>query len=496
MIGGGFSGRRLSGLLLISILSTLIGFSNQLLVAFNFGTSSELDEYLTLLAVLTAVCFFAHPLRESVVELVFRKNRIDTSLAAATINGALLFSVFFALVVITMALPSIFLALYEGRGAGRQNIFVLSCSFVVLFPLSEVLIAILLSFNLAIAQAFVRFSAAALSLITVFIFSDAIGVYSILLSLVFGQSLSIVVSIFLINKRISLFVKPNVFIFGDKKFVAMCASLLFSYLCSQIYLVTERLAIGAFPAGSLSAFQYAVNLINVLITLVALPVSNLLWPEFLRLESEGRQDRMVMVAWTSSSPVLFVLLAIVIFTFSFSSPIVELFYSRGQFDQDSVRSTATALRYVVFAALPISFVTLALRILMAGGRNREVALVGVIMAIVGTFCLAVGWFVERLDIAMLHWMLANFVGSVLSWYFVIRFAGAKGFSKASCLGPLLKAIFSIFVALATAIIASGVMGFTSRYLHVGIAGFVYLSVFAGMLWCTGIPMRFSHGSSQ
>jgi peptidoglycan biosynthesis protein MviN/MurJ (putative lipid II flippase) len=98
---------------------------------------------------------------------------------------------------------------------------------------------------------------------------------------------------------------------------------------------------------------------------------------------------------------------------------VNAIFLRGNFNAVSLHQTVIALRMTVFAAIPIALVTVALRALMSQGRSNQVAIVGIVMAVVGIGVLYVAHMLGSLRLAQLHWMIANTSGSLLAWTWLI-----------------------------------------------------------------------------
>jgi peptidoglycan biosynthesis protein MviN/MurJ (putative lipid II flippase) len=201
----------------------------------------------------------------------------------------------------------------------------------------------------------------------------------------------------------------------DRAFASMFLSLLLNYLLAQSYILVERWTISDLQPGALSAFQYATLLVNVMISLLALPLSNLLWPRFLSLARQGERGAIPTLAWEAGAPMLFVLFALVAFTWLTAPEVVHVVFRRGSFDADSVQQTVAALRLTLFAAIPIVLVTVALRGLMSQGRSMQVAAVGILIAVVGIGVLALARMLGSLPLAQAHWMIANSCGCVLAW---------------------------------------------------------------------------------
>lgn len=420
---------RLSSLVALSGLATLLGFGTQLLVAYHFGTSTRLDAYWLALAVANALSFYVHPLRESMIGVVFRAAQSHPDRASEVLTAG----------VLTLLAGSCFAAMVLGVGAGLSwfpsgsaepgpfsQLLLAFLPFIFLFALSETFNAVLLSLDLAHHQAWARLLSAIAAVLCVGLLGGWLGVYALVISLLVGQLVALAVSWQALRAR-GLRWRPVGFApLRDRTFVSMFLSLLLNYLLAQSWVLLERWTISYLQPGALSAFVYATLLVNVMISLLALPLSNLLWPQFLALKLQGQPDAIPKLAWEAGAPVLFVLLVLVGFTWQTAPEVVHVIFLRGTFDTNSMQQTVAALRMTLFAVIPIALVTVALRGLMSQGRSLHVAAVGILMAVVGIGVLALARMLGSLQLAQAHWMIANSCGCLLAWAWLIGPARRTG----------------------------------------------------------------------
>lgn len=415
--------RRFGSLVLLSGAATLVGFATQMLVAYNFGTSALLDSYWLALAVATALSFYVHPLRESLVQSVFKATKAKDERASEIFTAGIVILLILCAVTALALYIGVSLGLAEPIGVHNSDFSTLLLAFIpflFFFALSETANAVMLSYNLALPQAWARLVSAAFTMACVGILGHIIGVYALLASLLIGQVIVLLVSWRNLYRNGLRWRYRGLTLLRDQAFMAMFGSLLLNYLLAQSYVFVERLTMTALAPGALSAFLYATLLVNVFVSLLALPLSNLLWPRFLELERDGERDKMPLVAWQSSAPVMFLLLAMILFGWHKAPAVVSVIFERGNFDAASHAKTVAALRMTIFAAVPISMVTIALRALMSQGRSTQVAVVGIIMAVVGLMILGVAFYSRSLPLAQSHWAVANLCGAILAWVWLIQ----------------------------------------------------------------------------
>jgi peptidoglycan biosynthesis protein MviN/MurJ (putative lipid II flippase) len=165
-----------------------------------------------------------------------------------------------------------------------------------------------------------------------------------------------------------------------------------------------------------SAFQYAAALVTATIGLVSGPLSGVLWPRFLRLNADGDDASLSALLGDLVVLVGLPLSLACIFVFRNSGSIVHVLYARGDFGAQSARITATALAFLIFAAVPACLSQVVGRLLNAQGNYRAMAVVSVAMATSGMTLLAIGGATGNHAVAMSHWLVANLIGAILTLY--------------------------------------------------------------------------------
>jgi putative peptidoglycan lipid II flippase len=410
--------RRFGSLVALSGLATLVGFATQVLVAFHFGTSQTLDAYWLALAVATGLSFYVHPLRESLIAVVFRAVKTHPDRASEVLTAGTVALVSMSCVAAAALWLGVQFDLFS-RGthedAAFAGLLMAFLPFVFLFAMSETFNAVLLSLDLALHQAWARLLSALTAVACLGLLGGLLGIYALIVSVLAGQVIVLLVSWQALHARGFRWRFAGLKPLRERAFLLMFGALLLSYLLAQSYVFIERLVMSELQPGALSAFQYATLLVNVMISLFALPLSNLLWPKFLEHERQGDRSGMLTLAWDVGAPVIFLLLVLSAFIWRSAPEVVTLVFQRGQFDTGSHQKTVAALRMTIFAAVPIALVTLALRALMSQGRSGQVAAVGTFMAVLGVAILGVAWSARSLQIAQAHWAVANTCGATLAW---------------------------------------------------------------------------------
>jgi peptidoglycan biosynthesis protein MviN/MurJ (putative lipid II flippase) len=224
-------------------------------------------------------------------------------------------------------------------------------------------------------------------------------------------------------------------------------SLLLTYLFSQLYVIAERSAMMGMSTGLLSGFQYSTALVNVMVSMVAYPLANLLWSRFLADVADGDVLVARTLAVRACGLLFYVLIVMCVFIWVNAHEIVILMFGRGAFDEASVQVTSSALRATIFTSIPISIMSILVRLLMSlPGAHRQVW-ISLAIIVVGLMVIGGAVFANSTHWVQLHWLIANSAGMVVSVYI---FASGGRFDWKKKLAALRWVISAGMVALIAA----------------------------------------------
>jgi putative peptidoglycan lipid II flippase len=228
----------------------------------------------------------------------------------------------------------------------------------------------------------------------------------------------------------------------------MFLSLVVNYIIAQGYMLYEKWGMGLFGNGVISSFQYSVLIVTSIISILAYPMINLIWPKFLEQEHSENRKLMIQSGINAALPMMFILTVVCIFIFNSAEEIITILFYRGEFDLVSLELTARALYLTIFAALPISIYTLGLRLIMSQGRSALVATAGTGVGIIGIFIIYMSLKLNSVYLLQSHWLISNSFGALFIVLVLIRESEQK-LSKvlASVIKPILVLAISITLVL-------------------------------------------------
>jgi len=483
---------RFKVLMLLSVAGYGIGFFSHVLIAYHFGTSQALDAYWGGLALVSLLTFYVSPLKESLVPAVHRAQEYGDVQAGRVLSAGL--SLLLALTVVSGAVLLGAVALVarlmmgsdEGVSSAIGDLAPWLLTYMVLLVVAETLNSTLISFNQVLRQAAVRIAAALVLLATITAVGASIGVGGLLLAQIFSMSTLVVASgLALRHLRLRLLARAWP-VLRDSGMVPLFVSLLITYLFAQLYVLAERSAMIHLGNGLVSGFQYSVLLVNVLVGLLGYPLANLLWSKFMARAAAGDDTAAHDLAMRVCGLLFFVLMVVCVFAWVHAREIILLVYSRGAFDEASVRLTTLALRATIFAAIPISLMAVTGRWLISQpGAHRQVW-IGMAMTAVGLLVIGGAVLSGSSRWIMLHWLLANLAGMLVSG---VIFISATSFSSSQAIASAGWLIRVALVVVTAAWVTPSIDWGESK---VAVAaallaqGALYLLVVAALTWLLGL----------
>jgi len=475
-------------LLLLTSAGYLVSFFSQLVIAHHFGTSQALDAYWGGLALVGLFGFYMSPLKEALVPALYRAREQGDAQAGRVLSAGL--SLLLALTVLSSAVlwgtAEGFAVMLTGSDGGASSaiasLIPWLLPYLYLFVLAETLNTTLVSFNQVLRQAVVRIVTSLVLLATIAAVGTSLGVGGLLLAQILSLTTLVVISgLALRHLRLRPLVRSWP-VLRDSGMVPLFASLLLTCFFAQLYVLAERSAMIHFGTGLVSSFQYSTMLVSVLVSLLAYPLSNLLWSQFLALSAAGDNLAGQALAVRACGLLFYLLMVACTFTWVYARDFIVLIYGRGAFDEASVQLTTTALRATIFAAIPISLMAILGRWLMSlPGAHRQVW-IGLATTVVGLLVIGGAVLSGSSRWLLLHWLLANLAGLLVSG---ALFVSAAGFSLAQAFAAARwLALVAVVAVVAVWVTPSIVLGEskTATAAALLVQGGLYLLTVAGLTW--------------
>lgn len=484
--------RRFGSLVVLSAAGYVLSFCSQLVISYYFGTSPELDGYWAALALVNFMCFYLHPLREALVPVVHRAAASGMAEAGQVLSAGLSF--LGMLVMVSAVLLFLFLngfaSLMSMVGGGRSaaalvNLVSWLFPFMALYVFAEALNGVLISLDRAVLQALTRLATAAVFLAVLISSSAFMGVTALLFGQLVGMTVGVGICVAALRAMRLRPVVDGFSVLRRSGVFPLFMALLTNYLFAQLYVLGERTAMIHLSDGLVSAYQYSTSLVNVLTSMLAYPLANLLWPRFLASgQADGEAEAGVLAA--RAAAVLFLALLIVCtFVWMHAEQVVFLLFNRGKFGPDSTAQTAAALQATIFTAIPIGVMAILGRLLISFGNGRSQVITGFAITFVGLSVIGVSVWLHSVVLVQWHWLAANVAGLMVS---IFAYSRQCGLSRSALMKGSAWAAVIVMAACSAAFLTPHFDGGGDKLLTcaaLAVEGTIYLLIAGAIAWACG-----------
>lgn len=422
--------RRFGSLVVLSAAGYVLSFCSQLVISYYFGTSPELDGYWAALGLVNFMCFYLHPLREALVPAVHRAAVSGMADAGKVLSAGLSF--LGMLVIVSALLLFVFFNgfafLMSMIGGGRSAVALVDLvlwlfPFMGLYVFTEALNGVLISLDRAVLQALARLATVAVFLAVLISFGASMGVTALLFGQLVGMTAGVGICVAALRAmRLRPVVNGFSVLRGSGVFPLFMA-LLTSYLFAQLYVLGERTAMIHLSEGLVSAYQYSTSLVNMLISMLAYPLANVLWPRFLASGQAGEASEAGVLAGRTAAVLFLTLFIVCTFVWTHAEQVVFLLFNRGAFGTESAAQTVSALQATIFAAIPIGVMAILGRLLISFGNGRSQVHTGFAITVVGLSVIGVSVWLHSVALVQWHWLAANVAGLLVSLFAYSRQCG-------------------------------------------------------------------------
>lgn len=175
-------------------------------------------------------------------------------------------------------------------------------------------------------------------------------------------------------------------------------------------LVSARFATHLFSGAGVSAMDYANTIYTMITGILVLSITNVIFPEMSRLNTEGKDEELGDLITTSIRGMLFLLVPLTAGMVVLAEPIIRLLFEYKSWDGFSTEITARALMYMSLGMVGYGIQNVLSRAFYAGQQGRLPLLSGVASIMVNVaLCMLL---TERFDVAGLS--MATAVSSLVA----------------------------------------------------------------------------------
>jgi len=344
-------------LILFAIISKSLGILREVLIAYYFGTSRELDAYIigmnipllvmNLIAGEALVASFI-PIFSSF--LAKGEERKASEFGSTIINlTSLIFlaitciSFIFAPFLVKITAPGFSPDIYQ-LAIKLTRIMLFS---MIFFSLSSIFRSILNSYQ-SFTLPGLQQTALNLSIILIIIIGvPFLGVYALAWGFLLGSIIQLLIQIPSAAKKI----RYGFFLSKTDGFFSSFLPLLLLAPIGQLNIMVTKIIASMLGEGNISALGYSEKMMEIANNLLAVPISTVIFPylatSFHKQDLEGFAKHLKK----GMNILFFATLPITLFFLFFSHPIIEVLFKRGLFLERSVKLTSCALFYYAFTGL-------------------------------------------------------------------------------------------------------------------------------------------------
>lgn len=357
-------GKTLTGVVLFTVIGKMLGFFRELILSYYFGATGISDAYLISQTIPgTIFQFVGTGLTTCFVPIYFKilrdkgKEKVD-EFANKILSLVLLFSTVVIILVFvdTKFLIKLFASGFEGETLKYAIIFT---RIGILGLYFSTLIYVYNSY-LQANEIFVPTAFSAIPNSVFIIFSIIVGAKYNIYFLSIGSTLAVLVQLlFLIYpiRKLNFKLKPN-FIFKDiyiKEFFLLMIPVIIGVSVNEINILIDRTIASQLVVGGISALTYANSLIMFVQGGLIQPISTICYPKITHAISRDNKDEAKIFIQKAITLSLTVLIPLTVGFIAFGTPIIQLLFGRGAFDENAVAITSEAVK---FYALGLCFVGL------------------------------------------------------------------------------------------------------------------------------------------
>ncbi len=374
----------------IAIISKLVGFLREMVIAERFGTSQEYDIFL--LAISAPVFFQVVAMRATNFLTVPILARMNSSPSSDTDKRSVwsMFNSFFSIVVFLLAVVFImapYLVRMMAPGLDEENLMhgIFYCRAFSLTILLSFLESFLRSaLNVKKSFAYPAMGTIILNIVIIviiYIFSAKISVAAILMGTICGMGLQV---IFLLLKLwdISVLKYFNFNIFGGqvKQTLAVGGFIVLVELLMVTFFIIDRYYAADLAEGVVSSLKYAGVLVMLPGSIIGFAIAAVTFPYLSERTGRERMREFSALLHTSLSLALTIALPTAIFFLVFSKDLIAAVFFRGAFDLNSLTMTSQILKAYAPYLVCLFLYAIMIQACYSSGRQKMVFWISLLAA--------------------------------------------------------------------------------------------------------------------
>ncbi len=342
--------RATTAVMAVTLLSRLLGFVRQSMIASIYGANQTVDIYFTASDFFIGVsAAFTTALTAALVNIYIRvRLNNGEKQANRTASGMMTFYFLFGIAAVglfVLAAPLLARILapgYDAAGLAELTKFLRIYSLALIFSgFQSILAAVLNARNSFVPANLYGLIYNPLAIIMMLFGSQNLGIYAVVIAYMIGNLIQLAVMNGFCHGRVRLCVPA--FTPEIRQILWLSLPLLLSNILLQCNHVVDKVICNLLGEGMVSAYAYAYALEQFVTAAFSLTVGQVLYSTFTDLAAKGDHDNMQKMLEKALGVLVLILWPVLLVSFIASGDIVRIVYMRGSFTETAAVNTQLAL---------------------------------------------------------------------------------------------------------------------------------------------------------
>lgn len=288
-------------------------------------------------------------------------------------------------------------------------------------------------------------------------FCDRFGIYGLAVAFLIGWAMQALMQIPSLH-RFGFRYAPSLWHPGIRSIFALMLPVMVSTWIQPInQAVSTRFGSYLFEGAGVSAINYANSIFTVVAGILVLSITNVIFPEMSRLSTLNKIQELQELVRSSLRNVLFLLLPMTVGMMLLATPLIQLLYEHGVWDDFSTRITSRALIFLSVGMIGYGVQNVLVRVFYAEKNGKAPLITGIVSILLNlVLCIVLSPVLDVGGLALAS-ALSTTVSALLLLVFMIK--RNKGMFDLAFWGALARmvcctAIMGVIVAVVKAVCIS------------------------------------------
>jgi len=336
---------------IIALLSRVIGFLREAIIANQLGVSGSADAVYLALTVPNIFQFVIGAAVANSIIPVLAKNKKTTANNKVFSNVIIFMTIFISILcgIILLFLDEFLLIIAPDlpvatRGFAKEIIIIVLPASVFI-AISSVFRQILQMEEKVLMANIGQITMNAIVILIMIILAPTIsGAYSLMYGMIIGSFITMFTQYIYLRKNEYRLVFNELSVMHTKEVFYNAGTVMIGLFLNQLYTITNRILASGLQEGSIAALSYSEKVIQLPLGVLAQSLGMVIYPILAKYASSGKNKELNKLLISSLKLVLLSSLPISILLIIYSDSIIIILFGRGAFDQNAIYMTSLALK--------------------------------------------------------------------------------------------------------------------------------------------------------